>query len=150
MTGLGVERNLFRYLPAAVQVRHSSGESLGSLIRVVAAGVIAGAQLRISCADPVPPAIERVFGEVGVQLTHESDGEWFHSLKRAPAGRIRLIGGALKKLAEATGGRPDLAVYHQPVTESGRIELLPFLREQAVSITAHRFGTPNNLTEGLI
>jgi RHH-type proline utilization regulon transcriptional repressor/proline dehydrogenase/delta 1-pyrroline-5-carboxylate dehydrogenase len=28
------------------------------------------------------------------------------------------------------------------VTEAGRLELLPFLREQAVSITAHRFGTP--------
>ncbi|MEU8259830.1 bifunctional proline dehydrogenase/L-glutamate gamma-semialdehyde dehydrogenase [Micromonospora sp. NPDC048999] len=150
VTGLEVERNLFRYLPAAAQVRHSSGEPLSSLIRVIAAGVVAGAKLRVSCADPIPSALERVLAELGVQFAHESDGEWFRSLKHAPAERIRLIGGDLGELAKATGGRPDLAVYHQPVTESGRIELLPFLREQAVSITAHRFGTPNNLTEGLI
>ena len=53
-------------------------------------------------------------------------------------------------LAEATGGRPDLAVYTHPVTEAGRVELLPFLHEQAVSITAHRFGTANHLSDGLI
>jgi RHH-type proline utilization regulon transcriptional repressor/proline dehydrogenase/delta 1-pyrroline-5-carboxylate dehydrogenase len=41
-------------------------------------------------------------------------------------------------------------VYSEPVTEAGRIELLPFLREQAVSITAHRFGTPNHLSDALI
>jgi RHH-type proline utilization regulon transcriptional repressor/proline dehydrogenase/delta 1-pyrroline-5-carboxylate dehydrogenase len=26
--------------------------------------------------------------------------------------------------------------------ESGRIELLPYFKEQAISITAHRFGNP--------
>ncbi len=36
------------------------------------------------------------------------------------------------------------------MTEAGRIEMLPFLKEQAVSITAHRFGTPNALSDGLI
>ena len=64
--------------------------------------------------------------------------------------RIRLIGGDAKALAEATGGRPDLAIYSHPVTEAGRVELLPFLHEQAVSITAHRFGTPNFISDGLI
>ena len=55
-----------------------------------------------------------------------------------------------KALAEATGGRPDLAVYVHPVTEAGRVELLPFLHEQAISITAHRFGTPNHISDALI
>jgi RHH-type proline utilization regulon transcriptional repressor/proline dehydrogenase/delta 1-pyrroline-5-carboxylate dehydrogenase len=41
-------------------------------------------------------------------------------------------------------------VYGGPVTEAGRLEILPFVREQAVSITAHRFGTPNHLTDDLI
>ena len=53
-------------------------------------------------------------------------------------------------LARAVNGRVDLAIYSGEVTEAGRVELLPFLREQAVSITAHRFGTPNGLTEGLL
>jgi len=37
-------------------------------------------------------------------------------------GRVRLIG-------------------DPPATEAGRIEMLPFLREQAISVTNHRFGT---------
>jgi len=37
---------------------------------------------------------------------------------------------------------PDVAIFTGPVTESGRRELLPFFKEQAVSITAHRFGNP--------
>jgi RHH-type proline utilization regulon transcriptional repressor/proline dehydrogenase/delta 1-pyrroline-5-carboxylate dehydrogenase len=57
---------------------------------------------------------------------------------------VRTIGLNLADVAAATGGRPDLAVFDGPVTVAGRIELLPFLREQAVSITAHRFGTLNN------
>ena len=53
-------------------------------------------------------------------------------------------------LTFATSGRPDIAVYCNPVTEAGRIEMLPFLKEQAISITAHRFGTPNAPSEGLL
>ncbi len=67
-----------------------------------------------------------------------------------PSGRIRLLGGSVSELYAAVGGRPDLAVYAQPVTEAGRIELLPFLREQAVAINAHRFGTPNHLSDELM
>ena len=36
-----------------------------------------------------------------------------------------------------------MAIWGGPVTAAGRVELLPFLREQAVSITAHRFGNPD-------
>ncbi|MBY0689741.1 proline dehydrogenase family protein [Microbacterium marinilacus] len=64
-------------------------------------------------------------------------------------GRARLIGSresvaALHgALAAAIGGDPDLAVYAGDVTTAGRVELLPFLREQSISITAHRFGNPD-------
>jgi RHH-type proline utilization regulon transcriptional repressor/proline dehydrogenase/delta 1-pyrroline-5-carboxylate dehydrogenase len=63
---------------------------------------------------------------------------------------VRLLGAGVESVTAATGGRPDLAIYANPVTEAGRIELLPYLREQAVSITAHRFGTPNHLTDAII
>jgi RHH-type proline utilization regulon transcriptional repressor/proline dehydrogenase/delta 1-pyrroline-5-carboxylate dehydrogenase len=43
----------------------------------------------------------------------------------------------------------DVALYAQPVLEAGRIELLTFLHEQAVAVTAHRFGSPTALAEGL-
>ncbi|MCU1526497.1 MAG: 1-pyrroline-5-carboxylate dehydrogenase, partial [Frondihabitans sp.] len=56
--------------------------------------------------------------------------------------RIRLIGGDRSALARAVQGSADVAIYADEVTEAGRIELLPFLHEQAVSMTAHRFGNP--------
>ena len=33
---------------------------------------------------------------------------------------------------------------------AGEVELLPFLHEQAVSVTAHRFGTPDHLTDAIL
>ena len=35
---------------------------------------------------------------------------------------------------------PDLKDKVAIITGAGRLEMLPFLREQAVSITCHRFG----------
>lgn len=66
------------------------------------------------------------------------------------AGQVRLLGASAATVTAVTGGRPDLAVYAGAATEAGRLEPLPFLREQAVSITAHRFGTPDHLTDGLL
>ena len=69
--------------------------------------------------------------------------------------RVRIVAGASRAEAvaavyEATAGKPDVAVYGGEVVSAGRVEMLPYLHEQAVSITAHRFGTPNKLSEGLI
>jgi RHH-type proline utilization regulon transcriptional repressor/proline dehydrogenase/delta 1-pyrroline-5-carboxylate dehydrogenase len=43
----------------------------------------------------------------------------------------------------AFDGAPEVAIYGDEVTESGRVEMLPFVKEQAVSITTHRFGAPD-------
>ena len=47
-------------------------------------------------------------------------------------------------------GSPDVALYTGDVTSCPHAELLPFLREQAVSITNHRFGTPLDLAADLL
>jgi RHH-type proline utilization regulon transcriptional repressor/proline dehydrogenase/delta 1-pyrroline-5-carboxylate dehydrogenase len=57
--------------------------------------------------------------------------------------RIRLLGGRADALAVAFDRAPEVAIYGDDVTESGRVEMLPFVTEQAVSITAHRFGAPD-------
>jgi RHH-type proline utilization regulon transcriptional repressor/proline dehydrogenase/delta 1-pyrroline-5-carboxylate dehydrogenase len=62
---------------------------------------------------------------------------------------VRLIGGSRAAFADASQGRADVALYAQPAVEAGRIEMLTFLHEQAVAITAHRFGSPTPLAEGL-
>ncbi|UZX04989.1 aldehyde dehydrogenase family protein [Arthrobacter sp. CDRTa11] len=156
VSGLSAERNIFRYRSLPVTVRLSEGAPLVHLARTVAAGVLAGSRLTVSTAVELPAQLRSVFTGLDIDVTVESDAGWLATAARlAAAGklsgaRIRLIGGNSIALAEATEGRPDLAVYAHEVTESGRVELLPFLHEQAVSITAHRFGTPNHLSDALI
>ncbi|PNI07505.1 1-pyrroline-5-carboxylate dehydrogenase [Arthrobacter sp. AFG7.2] len=156
VSDLSAERNIFRYRSLPVTIRLSGGAPLADLVRTVAAGVLAGSELTVSTAVELPAQLRPVLTALDIDVTVESDADWLASANRlASAGklsgaRIRLIGGDATALAEATGGRPDLAVYAHQVTEAGRVELLPFLHEQAVSITAHRFGTPNHLSDALI
>lgn len=156
VSGLTAERNIFRYRNLPVTIRLSEGAPLAHLVRTVAAGVLAGSALTVSTAVELPAQLRSVLTAQDIDVTVESDAGWLASAGHlAAAGklsgaRIRLIGGDASALAEATGGRPDLAIYAHPVTEAGRVELLPFLHEQAVSITAHRFGTPNHLSDALI
>ncbi|UTT69326.1 bifunctional proline dehydrogenase/L-glutamate gamma-semialdehyde dehydrogenase [Arthrobacter sp. DNA4] len=156
VSGLGAERNIFRYRSLPVTIRLSEGAPLAHLVRTVAAGVLAGSAVTVSTAVELPAQLRSVLTALDIDVTVESDAGWLASAGHlAAAGklsgaRIRLIGGNASALAEATGGRPDLAIYAHPVTEAGRVELLPFLHEQAVSITAHRFGTPNHLSDALI
>ena len=156
VSGLSAERNVFRYRSLPVTVRLAEGEPLAALVRTVAAGVLAGSGLTVSTAVELPAQLRAVLSGLGIAATVENDAEWLASAGTlASAGklsgaRIRLIGGDARALSEATGGRPDLAVYVHPVTEAGRVELLPFLHEQAISITAHRFGTPNHISDALI
>ncbi|WP_171027528.1 bifunctional proline dehydrogenase/L-glutamate gamma-semialdehyde dehydrogenase [Pseudarthrobacter sp. NamE2] len=156
VSGLSAERNVFRYRSLPVTVRLSEGAPLAQLVRTVAAGVLAASELTVSTAVELPAQLRAVLTALDIEVTVESDAGWLASAGRLAStgrlsnGRIRLIGGDASALAEATGGRPDLAVYAHPVTEAGRVELLPFLHEQAVSITAHRFGTPNHLSDALI
>jgi RHH-type proline utilization regulon transcriptional repressor/proline dehydrogenase/delta 1-pyrroline-5-carboxylate dehydrogenase len=156
VSGLSAERNIFRYRSLPVTVRLSEGAPLAHLVRTVAAGVLAESALTVSTAVELPAQLRPVLTALDIEVSVESDAGWLASAEHlASAGklsgaRIRLIGGDAAALAKATGGRPDLAVYAHPVTEAGRVELLPFLHEQAVSITAHRFGTPNHLSDALI
>jgi RHH-type proline utilization regulon transcriptional repressor/proline dehydrogenase/delta 1-pyrroline-5-carboxylate dehydrogenase len=67
-----------------------------------------------------------------------------------PIHRIRLIGGNGLTASRALRGDPEVAIYDAPVTASGRVELLPFFREQAISITNHRYGAIVDLTDAVI
>ncbi|ALG29953.1 1-pyrroline-5-carboxylate dehydrogenase [Glutamicibacter halophytocola] len=159
-SGLISERNVFRYCSVDVTVRfeqETSGHGLAEALRVVAAGVTAGSRVRLSLDAELPRDLRTLLAENSVTVVRESADQFAaHAAKLAAktgpdsAARIRLIGGSVKAVAEATDGKPDVAIYASPVTAAGRVELLPFLHEQAVSITAHRFGTPNHLSDGLV
>jgi RHH-type proline utilization regulon transcriptional repressor/proline dehydrogenase/delta 1-pyrroline-5-carboxylate dehydrogenase len=53
---------------------------------------------------------------------------------------VRLAGGDPRALAVAVGGSLDVTVHAGDVTEEGRVEILPFVREQAVAVVTHRAG----------
>ncbi|RJT82042.1 aldehyde dehydrogenase family protein [Arthrobacter cheniae] len=150
VSALAAERNIFRYLAHPVTVRLSQGALLADLVRVLLAAGAAGAPVSVSSAVELPDELRSVVDDQADSVAVEDDDAWLARVGQLPVRRVRLIGGSASALAVATGGRPDLAVYAQPVTESGRVEILPFLQEQAISITAHRFGTPNALTEGIL
>jgi RHH-type proline utilization regulon transcriptional repressor/proline dehydrogenase/delta 1-pyrroline-5-carboxylate dehydrogenase len=152
VSGLGVERNLFRYRPVPVAIRLSEGSSLPELLRVMAAATVARSRFSVSSAAKLPRATLQVLKEREIEVVVESDAHWLSRVRnrRVAAHRVRLIGGDPVALAVALGGSPDVAVYAGPVTPSGRIEVLPFVHEQAISITNHRFGNPTRLSEGVL
>lgn len=172
VSGLGVERNLFRYRPIpSVALRATADASWQAVLRVVIAGLRAGSRLTLSAPVGLPAAVRRVLAEEDVAVFVETDEQWLERFTAVdivaaaadadadpeprPA-RVRLIGqadsvAALHSLvAQAVGGDPDLAVYDNEVTTAGRLELLPFLHEQSVTITAHRFGNPDPWSEEVI
>ncbi|WP_439591375.1 proline dehydrogenase family protein [Microbacterium sp.] len=154
---LGVERNLFRYRPMpGVTVRATMDAAPHAILRVALAGVRAGAPFAISAVTGLPAPIRRALSDVGVAVFVESDDEWLARAAGERPSRVRFVGSpastalAHRALAEATAGDPDIAVYDNEVTTAGRLELLPFLHEQAIAITAHRFGNPDPWTEKVI
>jgi RHH-type proline utilization regulon transcriptional repressor/proline dehydrogenase/delta 1-pyrroline-5-carboxylate dehydrogenase len=181
--GLGVERNVLRWRPQSVIVRHAEGSPTGDLVRVLVAATSARAHVLLSSARPLPGPLTQLFASSRSPLhvvDHlvESDDEFLrraasgdvfreswstgedepqdaleavlatqdrptHPAFGGPGARIRLVGGDPLALEEALGASVDVAIHDAPVVEAGIIEMLPFLREQTVSLTAHRFGDPD-------
>ncbi|GGA66835.1 hypothetical protein GCM10011490_16870 [Pseudoclavibacter endophyticus] len=145
VTSLTFERNLFRYLPAAVTVRLAEGAPFDELVRALVVARIVRAVPDVSTAQRLPDAVVAVLDDLQFPVRVESDAAFLERLrmKQLDSLRIRLIGGSRREVALALGGDPDVAVWSDPVTFAGRVEALPFLREQSISITAHRNGRPD-------
>lgn len=151
ISALGVERNVLRYRPTAeVLVRVADNARHAELQRVLSAAVRCGSRIRLSTHIPLDRP-EQQFPTI-VDYVVETDEE-FHQRLTKPrtleprfdldeVRRIRVVGSD-PRLRSLLAGNPKVAIYDQPVSTSGRLELLPFLREQAVSITAHRYGNPD-------
>ncbi|AWB92070.1 bifunctional proline dehydrogenase/L-glutamate gamma-semialdehyde dehydrogenase [Aeromicrobium chenweiae] len=128
---LGVERNVFRYVPVPVTIRFDG--FLPELVRVLLAAARTGAPIEVSSRTPLPDGL-------APDARIETQAVWLAYAARTRPSRIRLVGTDAKELAAAVDGHPDVAIYSGAVTPSGRVEALPFLQEQAISITNHRFG----------
>ena len=144
VTALETEQNALRYDTVPVTIRLEQATP-AEAIRVIAAGVRTGARLSVSSAEELPASIRTWLRGLSIGIAVEGEKGWGARAARLAesGGRIRLVGGDARLVAEHTGGSPAVAIYAGPVVSAGRIELLPYLREQAVSISSHRFGTPH-------
>lgn len=169
VTGLEVEINAFRYRPVPVTVRLSKATTRGmaEAARVVAAGLrvheavttghgtAQACTITLSLPQDTPDRFVHILRGFSMEVTQEDDATWNQRVQQAARSgphvveRLRIVGETQRKVAAATyyatQGEPDVAIYDEPVTSSGRIEMLPFVREQAISMTAHRFGTIHDL-----
>lgn len=149
LAALRAQRNVLRHLPVAVTVRLSEGASPAQLVRVLAAATRAGSRVSISSAAPLPTGLIGLFRDplapIGVEgVVIESEARWHARVQSGGVvtPRIRQIGGDAEAVAMLLAGSSQTALFAGVVTTSGRLELLPFLREQSVTMTAHRFGLP--------
>lgn len=149
VSGLMAEKNMFRYLPVPVTVRAERADT-ASLLRIAGAGILAGAEVTVSSPEPLDPAIVEALHSSDVTCLVHDAVAWQEVLRDNAPARVRLLGGSREGFAHVSDGRVDIALYAQPVVEAGRVELLTFLREQSVAVTAHRFGSPTPLAEGLL
>ena len=137
------ESNVMRYRPLPViAVRVGLGASAYELGRTLLALRALDADAEVSVhPDAGIDGIDvllRQGGTEGIKVERESDDEFPARAAKSDWPRIRLLGSArgLDQLA------PAIYVDTRPACVSGRVELLRHLREQSVSITTHRFGSP--------
>ena len=121
-TGLFCESNVLRYRPLdRVAFRMGVGASEAELDRVKAAARTCG----------VPHVVS--------SFAQEDDDAFAARLPDLGVDRVRVIGHVTDRVRIVAN---DLGIHlaDAPVTSSGRVELLHYLKEQSVSRTMHRFG----------
>ncbi len=135
-TALICETNVFRYRPLlkAIQVRIGTGFKLRDILRLQLAALITGSPVRFSSATELTDA--------GIAVDVISDAAFAREVRNNPGVRVRTLGEVDEALYVAAAESSSV-ILDQPVLADGRRELLPFLLEQAVATTTHRFGVIN-------
>lgn len=177
-SGLAVERNVLRYLPAASILRVEGDVPLVDILVIAAAASVVGdfeedpklhrlvrvapgqspdyavnTPLVTLCADRVLPAEVVDWAEqYGFNVQVQSREEFLEALSTAdsPEVRVRALGTTRALIQAALGGALNVAVWDGPATVAARVEALPFLHEQSVSITNHRYGNPTAITADIL
>ena len=136
-SGLESERNVMRYVPARTELRVGDGADLRDVRRVARAAALASPGIAVTFALPPDAVLVNELTESGLVVTVEDDDAWVARITGERFARVRALGDI-----PPAARRASVTIFDDPATASGRLELFPFLREQAISMTAHRFGTP--------
>ena len=136
-TALLCETNVFRYRPLLqpLQVRIGADFKLRDVLRLQLAALITESPVRFSANQDTAVALAKA----GIKVDVVSDADFAVEIRKDSGVRIRTVGKVSDDLYPAAAESSSV-VLDQPVLADGRRELLPFLLEQAVATTQHRFG----------
>ncbi|MDN5719344.1 MAG: bifunctional proline dehydrogenase/L-glutamate gamma-semialdehyde dehydrogenase [Corynebacterium sp.] len=153
VTGLTAEANIFRYRPAHVVLRISADARPVEVARAVIAAHRTGSPLRVVVDPTVDGKVQDVLAAstrlgVGHTMTTADDDDFAaqlssRALDDGVGARVRVIGTRNPETLSTLADRPEVCLLNDEVTASGRVELRLWLKEQAVSMTLHRFGNPS-------
>jgi RHH-type proline utilization regulon transcriptional repressor/proline dehydrogenase/delta 1-pyrroline-5-carboxylate dehydrogenase len=137
------EANYHRYLPLNnVVVRVSRTASKAEVARVVMAAKLTDTEIQLSFAKSFITSrnlsreeLETLSGGFKISSSEE---ESFNP-QILPGTKLLLVGPREARISELQEN-PDLFVFGNDITKSGRITLLYLMREQAIAVTQHRFG----------
>ncbi len=143
---LSAERNVLRYFRSDCTLRVNKSatrfDSWRSIMSLIAIG-----SGEVSAFE-MPERLKRIAQKTGIRVIIEDEASFEASLSKRPR-RVRMVGRIHDINRDSALASPDVALYAEPTTEAGRIELLPYFKEQAVSVTAHRFGNPVKFVKDL-
>lgn len=132
--------NFFRYLPRKnIVFRLTKHADPLDFLRVCAAVLSCGAKMEISICPEEPPKFSWLDQFSAFPVLDESEEGFLQKLKTGKIGRLRLITPATEAILNAAAVSAT-HVIDQPVMMNGRLELLHYLREVAISVDYHRYG----------
>ena len=138
-SNLDSERNVLRYRRSDCVLRIQDTAGSQETMRALSIALVLGS-LDISAFE-LDKNVMSLLKKSGLRVAIEDQDTFERRLAASPR-RVRLVGGAPIVDADSAFSNCDVAVYSHELTESGRIELLPYFKEQSVTVTGHRFGTP--------
>jgi RHH-type proline utilization regulon transcriptional repressor/proline dehydrogenase/delta 1-pyrroline-5-carboxylate dehydrogenase len=145
-SGLASEINVLRYLRSNCELRVSESASRYDSWRSLA--TLAALGNGTVSAFEIPERLLKPLRKLGIEVKIETEEQWLNRIKGSQT-RVRWIGASASVAADSPLASCEIAIYDQKPTESGYVELLPYFKEQAVTITAHRFGNPVRFIKAL-
>jgi len=133
VSGLKAERNILRYRKANTALRIGNDATDFESHRLLLAAAVSRSAIS---AAKLAPSVLAELSKLGCSVSIESTENWLENLRSRGTERVRITGEPAANLPA------EISAYDHPVVESGRLELLPFWREQSIAITSHRYGNP--------
>lgn len=130
--------NFFCYRPQPLTLRVKSNDRPMDLYLACAASLTCGTGMEISGdKDSLEPL--QGLHRPKFQLIEESESAFIARMRQKPYPRVRLLSKPSPQLQHALG-EIGARVLSTPVVANGRLELLNYLREVAISLDYHRYG----------